>query len=278
MKLPNRISGAQLGEKRVTICIAAACNHSREGGSKIILCSDWLVSGDLGSSNTKHKQDWLPYNWRCMIAGDPLEANILVEGMRRKFTTAGKVDETNIGLLVKSALYERRSEMRDSLAEARFGMTHAEILQFGKERLPPEHFGRYLDEVASLRLETEFIVTGFSNGDDFIVQTDRNCEVRFPTDFACIGEGEYLARASLLSREISPTTDFGVALYEVYEAKKASERVVSIGKPTLVAVIDDDGKYHSMKTEGKEHLERQYQQYGPKTTPILLSVPSGLFW
>jgi hypothetical protein len=261
----------------VTICIAAACHHSREGGPKIILCSDWRISGPLGSSDTKHKQDWLPGGHRCLIAGDPREATAIVHMMRAKFLAAGKINETNIKKLVEDSLYERRVEKRNALAQAEFGMSHSEVMQFGKERLPTEHFIRYLDQASMIRVGAEFIVAGFSEHADIILETNGNCDVSMLEDFSCIGEGATLAHASLLHRGISAITDFGVALYYVYEAKKAAERVNSVGKSTLISTIHDDGTYHNIVIDKIGYLDEQYSKYGPQQVPLLIPVPEGLF-
>ena len=158
-------------------------------------------------------------------------------------------------------------------------MTHAEVLQFGRERLPTSHFVKYLDDAAKIGLDTEFIVTGFGQGgDDFIVEVRQNT-VSMPDAFACIGEGEFLARSSLLHRGMSTIRRFGAALYEVYEAKKAAERVNSVGKYTLLSVLHEDGggARRTVNLDKMEYLNRLYSEYGPKVTPPDIPVPDDLF-
>lgn len=261
----------------VTICIAACCNHSREGGKKIILCTDWRVSSYLGSADIKHKQDWLGYGFRCLIAGDPREADAIIQIVRKKFSEAGKIDETNIRPLVENSVFQRLKERRDALAQARFSMSHDGVLQYGKDRLPSGHFVKYLDDAAQLGLDVELIVTGFAEGgDDVIVEVNRNT-VSMPEAFACIGEGAFLARASLLRREISNVAEFGRALYEVYEAKIAAQRVGSVGTSTLISIIEEDGRRRTFNLDKMYYLQNQYAQYGPKDTPIIMPPPDDLF-
>jgi hypothetical protein len=260
----------------VTICIAACCNYSREGGKKIILCTDWQVSSYLGSAETKHKQEWIGKGFHCLIAGDPREADSVIAIMKQNFQGAGVVDETNIRPLVEKSFYARLKERRDALAQARFSMSHAEILQYGKDRLPSGHFVKYLDDAAKIGLDIELIVAGFAAGDNVIVEIDRNT-VSMPDVFSCIGEGAFLARASLLRRELTDVVEFGRALYEVYEAKRAAERVNSVGKRTLISVVEEDGNRKSFILNKMDYLEAQYAQYGPKETPLTLPLPDGLF-
>jgi hypothetical protein len=155
----------------VTICIAAACNHAREGGRKIILCTDWRVGSFLGSAETKHKQeqDYVARGFHCPIAGDPREVDVV------------------------------------------------------------------------------------------------------------IGEGEFLARASLLRREMSNIRDFGAALYEVYEAKKAAERVGSVGPSTLISVLEANTNRRSVDVNKMDYFERLYSRYGLRNTPDKLDIPEDLF-
>ncbi len=68
----------------MTICIAAACNSSHEGGTKIILCTDWQQSSQIGSAETLHKQSWLPGEWVCLTAGETTDINAVT---RRMFET-----------------------------------------------------------------------------------------------------------------------------------------------------------------------------------------------
>ena len=260
----------------VSICIAAICNHTGEGGKKIVLCTDWRVSGFLGGAEIRHKQNFIARGFHCLIAGDPREVDAVRLGMKAKFKAAKSINETNLRTLVQEAFYERLAERRNSLAQARFSMTHSDVLQFGKDRLPTEHYIRYLDDSAKIGFDIEFLVTGFGeNSDDIIVEARQNI-ISMPDTFACIGEGEFLARASLLRREISSVTELGKALYIVFEAKKAAERVGSVGQKTLLSVIGEDGQRHSIRPVRQEFLEKLYETYGPKPVEEI-SLPSDLF-
>jgi hypothetical protein len=129
-----------------------------------------------------------------------------------------------------------------------------------------------------LRLTAEFIVAGFYNEDELLIQTNDRAELSYPNHFACIGEGSFLAQASLMRREFSSVSDFGPGLYEVYEAKKAAESVTSVGPGTLLSVLESDGSRRSFKLdESEKFLDGLYQKYGPKHVPLLMDVPDTLF-
>jgi hypothetical protein len=277
MRLPDDWRAILERECRdVTICIAVGCNHSRDGGKKLVLCTDWRVSSFLGSADIRHKQNFIARGFHCLIAGDPREVDIVMLGMREKFKAPDSINETNLRPLVEEAFYERLKERRNGLAQARFSMSHADVIQFGKERLPAEHYIRYLDDSAKIGLDTQFLVTGFGEGSDDLIVEVRQNEVSMPDSFACIGEGEFLARASLLRREINFVSKLGDALYAVYEAKKAAERVGSVGKNTLISVIGEDGDRHSIPPPRQGFLEKLYAEYGPKRIGEI-TLPSDLF-
>ena len=257
----------------MTICIAAVCNNyvgGVAGVKRMIYCTDWRVSSQLGSAETQHKQAWLAGNkFVCLTAGDPSEITVVVDFLRAKFEDAGTIDETNIADLVKQSVLARRVQRRNALAQSRFGMDHDETLRIGKDKLPQEHFMRYLDLAAAVKIDSEFIVAGFGESDDFIVETNRDCDVVMAGDFACIGEGEFLARASLIHREIKNITPFNLALYYVYEAKKAAERVNSVGKSTLITVLHEDGKQFRVKQDREGELERDGFRQSRLGIPLL---------
>jgi hypothetical protein len=136
-------------EREMTICIAAVCHASREGGTKILLCTDWRVSGLMGSAETAHKQPLLAEGWVCLTAGDPREINAIVPSIQKAFEGAGVVDETNVGRLVQECLRTRLAQKRDDLSHSRFSKSYQEIYDTGKDKLPHDVFSRFIVDIAS---------------------------------------------------------------------------------------------------------------------------------
>jgi hypothetical protein len=268
-----------LWEREMTICIAAVCNRSREGGAKIILCSDWRETHPFtGAADTVHKQPWLPENWVCLTAGQTAEINAVIPLLRKAFHDAGTVDETNVGPLVIGCLRSRLDEKRDALSYARFSKPYREIYDSGKEKLPSSDFSRFVSDISEVRIDAEFIIAGICNDDDFLLKTNSRAEPSYPNHLACIGDGAFLADASLRRRSLGSTRDFGPALYEVYEAKKAAESLPTVGNSTLVSVLEIGRKRSFRIDELNKFLDNLYSQYGPKQTPILMPLSDDLFW
>jgi 20S proteasome alpha/beta subunit len=264
----------------MTVGIVAICNTGLPGGQsdeRIVICTDWRISTQLGSSDTLYKLASVTPHFRCVFAGDPSEAKAVISRLQRIFRAAEVVDETNILTLVRSALYEQRAEKRNALAQTRYGMDHDDVLKVGKERLPSENFARYLDAAAAVRLDTEFIVAGFGDSDNYIVETDFACKVGFSGDFACIGDGEHLARASLIARRLQDITLLNNALYYIYEAKKAAERVNSVGRSTLLTVLTNDGGDRAVLAGRYDVFDGMYRKYGPRNVPSDLEIEENVF-
>ena len=103
-------------------------------------------------------------------------------------------------------------------------------------------------------------------------------KLRLLVIFACVGEGSYLAHASLMRRNYIDVKAFGEALYLVFEAKKAAEAVNSVGPDTLISVMSIDGSRRVFDTTKIDYLEDLYKRYGPQPIPDEVVIPEGLFY
>jgi hypothetical protein len=55
----------------MTIGIATTCDFGTDD-PKVILCSDWQVTSELGAAQTHFKEYRLAKGWHCLYAGSPL--------------------------------------------------------------------------------------------------------------------------------------------------------------------------------------------------------------
>jgi hypothetical protein len=58
-----------------------------------------------------------------------------------------------------------------------------------------------------------------------------------------------------------------VTLYNVFEAKKLSEAVGSVGKRTALSIIRSDGSRKITSLELDSQLNSWFKEYGPKPIP-----------
>ncbi len=264
-------------EQKVTICIAAGCSTTADAsGNKIILCTDWLASSSLGASDTMLKQRPVGKGWICLGAGVANEILALNSLLQVGIDSENEVDETNIVTIVGNALKARKLQKADEYTVSRYGISYNDFIDIGKEKFPEEIFRRAFLRIESVEIECRLILAGFSEGFPFILDTDKNCRVSIREDFSAIGEGAYLAQASLLQREYMDIRNIEDALYCIYEAKKHAERVPSVGDYTLISVLSPDGSTVNIAKEAMKALEKHFEELGPKKVPKDISLGSKL--
>ena len=93
--------------RRMTVCIAAVADDTT-ATPRLVLCSDWKVSGPLGSLEWKYKQEKLGTSWRCMVAGKESEVSAALLKLKPSFDSAVAIDETNLTKTVRDALNARK--------------------------------------------------------------------------------------------------------------------------------------------------------------------------
>lgn len=267
----------------VTICIAAVANPFT-GPRAIITCSDWRISEPgVGTADTAHKQESLIGTLNVelfgLVAGSKPGADALVRTLQRRFYNEDNIDETNIRPLVLGALNQRKKELNDEYTIGKFGLPFDEFLAIGKDKLPEDIFHSATLNISRINLAASMIIAGFVEHNDVILETTQDCKVKWRDQYAAIGEGRDLAAASLAYRKFSTVEDLPRALYCVYEAKKAAERIASVGPSTLIQVLFEDGTRKSFRLEKmNEFYGSLLKEYGPKPLPMHMDLPDELFW
>ncbi len=256
-------------ERDMTVCIAAACTGTANGDKerKIILCTDQKSSSALGSAETARKEIPLGNKWRCLTSGDEADILALVRLYRTQFADAENLKAETIDASMKAPLHQRKAELAEEYVRRRFAMSHSDFLRYGKERLPAEIFYDATQMISQLRLKAELIIAGFINGDAEIYYTDSAGEARAASHFAVVGEGEYVAHSSLLRRAQDDWTTMKTSLYNVYEAKRLSEAVGSVGRKTFMAVISPTERRRLTSLEFDKKLKTWYKKFGPQPIP-----------
>jgi 20S proteasome alpha/beta subunit len=261
----------------MTVGIAATCDYATDD-PKVMLCSDWQVTSELGASQTHYKEFELGMGWHCLYAGLPPSARILVHGFRQKIKEHKKeIDETNVLPIIQSALNERKFNLCNEFVQGRFAMSYDLFMKIGRTNLPEDRFLSAVHSIENILLGAEFLIVGFISGYPVIVQTDQRCGASIKESFACIGEGSYLAHASLMHRQHDELAVLGTALYSVYEAKKWAERNRTVGDATSVDLLYRDGSRKMLTVNGLNLLDEKFAEYGPKEVPGDLALPKEIF-
>jgi hypothetical protein len=261
----------------MTVCIAATCDGGI-GESKIVVCTDQKIGGALGSAETMLKARTICKNWWCLTAGTDSEIFAINILLRKHFHAASYVDDRNIVTLVRAALNERKMDKANELIQGKYAISYTEFLTTGKDRLPPDLFRSAAAEVELMDLDAAFIIFGYIGKFPWLIETNGHSQVKIREDFAVVGQGAYLAQASMLHRGHSDIDTLGKTLYSVYEAKKFAEGAPSVGKNTVQSVIYQDGRNELTSVKADNLLEAHYKKYGPRVIDSELEVTPDFFY
>lgn len=267
------------GSNNMTICIAAECDSDDGKEPLIVLCTDRLLSSDLGVSESALKERWMPHGFYCLTAGnDDTDLTATTKHILRQLAhlTNPELDD-EILVAVKKALYARKNDYAENFTRARFAMSYEEFIDKGREKLPQDIFTQSLLQIRDLRLSCEFIIAGMISNIPLIIQTTQDFDAYIAGPYAAIGSGSYLATAALLHQNYDNIMPLRQAVYCVYEAKKYAERVRSVGEKTIISVLGINEKRKSLNAPTHIALQKMYEALGPKKIPDQVNLPDVIF-
>jgi len=260
----------------MTVCIAAKCIDGAE--NRIVLCTDRRSGSALGSAETALKDRTLPHGWRCLTAGTEADIVALIRLYREAFVDPGNLAAVKIDATIKGPLFRRKKELAEEYIRNRFAISHAEFISLGKEKFPADIFHDALQRVSLLDLKADLIVAGFIDGAEEIYRCSSAGKVIAAYEYAVIGSGEYLAEASLLRRGQNDVMSLDETIYNVYEAKKHSEAVGSVGRQTSIYVLSRDGSHRAISVQLQMQLGEMFDKYGPKPVPRDLTFEGARYY
>ena len=261
----------------MTVCIAAAC-RDEDRVEKIVFCADKKLTSLLGSAETGDKILWIAPHWRILTAGDQPDIMALRRLYRLRFKdkenrTAEKIDES-----IKTPLRQRKKEISDEYTYSHFNMSYDEFLAKGKQQLPDEHFRNAVRAIGDLDLNAALIIAGFVDGSAEIYWTDPYGSAKAAPDFAVVGEGQHLAQSALLRRKQNSRTSVQETLYNVFEAKKISQSVGSVGEETAMLILAAKGDADLTSFGVDRQLDKLYTVYGPRALPTDFKLEGPLYF
>jgi len=249
--------------REMTVCIAAACGD--EGGQAIVLCTDWRISGALGSADTMLKIRQIGQNWHLLTSGSESDINAIVLAFRRAFPAGSTIDETNVPTIVRNVLNERKREKAEEFVRGKYAIGYDDLLNLGKDKLPADLYREALLLISEIEIGCSCIIAGFdSSGHNFILETNSQCRVLVRDDFATIGEGAYLAQTALLQRGHISSRKLSETIYCVYEAKRYAEKVTSVGDVTSLHVIYPRRSRRLIEVTQVDDLKPYFAKFGPQ--------------
>ncbi|MCW5698038.1 MAG: hypothetical protein KIS96_15060 [Bauldia sp.] len=211
------------------------------------------------------KQRLLSHGFICLTAGIEGDILRLLALLRRSFEQEKNIDETNILPVIKRATNGRKLELADEITQSRYGLSYKDFLSSGRRDLPDDIFHADLLEIRARNLGATFIVAGYQDSTfPLLVEVGFDGSTHLREEFVCIGDGGSLAAAILTQREHSDIHSVDQAAYQVWEAKKYSEKIPTVGKRTMMQILLPDGTHKSLSYKAAIRLNELYGEYGPK--------------
>ena len=157
-------------------------------------------------------------------------------------------------------------------------MGYEDFYNTGLAKMPPDLFREAMSHIKHLDLKADCVLAGFSDKFAILIETNSLGTAIIKEEFAAVGSGSALATASLMQRQYTDVDPFGKCLYAVYEAKKYSERVGSVGKRTMITILYPHGSTQGVLPSGLKALDAQFKEYGPKDVPHTLDIDRKFFF
>ena len=260
----------------VTVCIAAICQDREK--DKIVLCTDTKLSSALGSAETGSKDLPIAHRWRLLTSGNEADIIALHRLYRRQFEDVNNLTPEKLDESMKFPLRQRKKDLADEYTFSRYNMSYADFIASGKDKFPDEEFRNSIRNVAAIRLRANLIIAGFVDESPEVYCTDEDGVARATNDFAVIGEGQYLAQSVLLRREQYSRLSLHETLYNVYESKRYSESIGSVGKSTSIAILSSGARRELTSIAVDRQLKKFYAEFGPKPLPNDFTLSGPIFY
>jgi len=213
-----------------------------------------------------------------LTAGDQPDIMALRRLYKLRFKDKENRTAETIDASIKTPLRQRKKQISDDYTYSHFNISYDEFLATGKLKLPEEDFRAAVRAIGNLNLNTWLIIAGFIDGAAEIYSTDPYGEASASPDFTIVGEGQHLAQSALLRREQRSDISMEETLYNVFEAKKISQSVGSVGEDTAITILAAKGEMEFTSFAVDRQLEKLYKVYGPRKLPHDFTLEGPLYY
>jgi hypothetical protein len=266
----------------MTACIGAICRIPNLGLG-IVSCSDTrsVVPG-FSSSDRTWKRETLGYRTFGLVSGQ-LSCGRELASMYREYLARVSYSEL-AEETVLDHFREPPRRLKHKLVEEYFrlkwAISYEEFLAGKLNSLRESELLRICSDVNNIVFPdgTAVVIGSLMNQSPLLFTVYPDGQVSQDENFAVVGSGYAIARATLCHRQYHKYFPLGAALYAVYEAKKLSEGDPNVGPDTAMWIDYLDGNrqpvFLPVSEEDLEFLASQFQIFGPKPIGILDLPPS----
>jgi hypothetical protein len=263
---------------RMTLCMAAACQHN--GEPRIVLCTDWQqqVEG-IGGAENRNKMEWIKAGWPALIADVLCHADALIDEYSTHLARV-TLHGSNVFTELKKPAHAYKRALAADYIKQLLGVDYDFFLQQGKEKFPDEYLRERVEEVSRIKLGVSLIIAGFVACVNLLAPKKTKMQtclcvvedsdehqdvVRIEQDFAAIGSGAYVASAALFHRSQNHERDLMPTIYTVFEAHRfaAGSKVPGVGEAMSIDVLEPNG-IRLLSQKGFMQCEHLYSKFGPR--------------
>jgi hypothetical protein len=223
--------------KRVTVCIAAACRN----GEYVVSCTDGALSQggetfDLALAKMTYFEDW-----QIMYAGEPSNADLILENVRQACRKADALTRENIQATIRRAYKKRFAEWTADYVLAPYDMDMDEFKRKGRKIFSDQQADKIAREMSNVagEFKEELMVVGWGRTPIAVMIYGMNQSGPWSgllSGIGAIGAGAEVARATLLLHGITRSSTLEDTLYAVAAAKFSAERCEAVGQNTTIHV------------------------------------------
>lgn len=231
-------------EKRMTVCIAAAC----ENGEFVVSATDGLLSDEITSGESALAKMWWHGPWLFMYAGTAGAVGLIDE----EICNAVLADKDALGRekilkTARSSFRRVRSHYSSFDALSPFDMDIDDFKKNGLRMFGEAEFQKLAGEVKNrgAHFDPQLIVVGWGAAKHSCMLHEISQSgdwLHTASGFSAIGSGSFMARTMLMLMNQARHNTLAETLLNVACAKFSSERSVGVGKNTAMYVSWKDGK------------------------------------
>ncbi len=252
----------------MTTCIAA-----RTFLNDVVCVTDRKMSFQYTSNDgTVFKTETLGSTWEALIAGD--DASVAATILRRASQTFEHAENSleSVVTLMKQAYSSVLSDRAADEYLARFKMDMEHFRTNGRSELGDTVFQEFCDKISMFKLKCRFLVAGHDASQRSHIFTISNPGIEEVWDrpgFWAIGNGATLALSTLALRGQSWLKTLPETIYNVLEAKFASEPATDVGEKTFCLVLraNHPGEWFWLTETTIQKIRSKWQKEGRPKLP-----------
>jgi hypothetical protein len=253
----------------MTVCIAAISYKDQ----CIVTASDFMLSLDWASKDTQtiKLQPLCPSGrWVAMFSGNPTVDAHVIKVASDTISSTGKETSADVVKAVEKAFRDELKRKIEGELLSPYGLDRDTFLREGFAGLGEHHFNRLASEIASVRLDTSFLIAGYEpdNGAPKLISAadPGTHEYHNSLGFCAIGAGWAQALGSLYNT-YKPDLSRDDLIYRICEAKFLSESALGVGKRTVVLIVAPDGSHKGLYPEFVEPIREIWLRQGRPPVP-----------